>query len=441
MIPNGVERVQPGLPQGRVADEKASFGLFSWFKFSFVNSGTRSFAERLQSYEEKDHPIRNYLNFCWHASSEAKTATETALLKRHGGLPFSTATKLHFEQAGAFVQTQKNLTVAERQECQTILQQRRLLAKLARIIETSPVEESVAAIVNSAEALRNPQSADVVFVRHPEGDYTSFSFPGGSGRSWTRLPHGVLFEMRYYLASNQFRFLIHNRGKGIRYQGPHRIFYETNKYCKTTAAIEATHKQLTDINFLAELVCLRYSAGDMQEVFACLFKHFGSDMPFVISPLEKEVLQRHSELRLLKKNIEELQKDREKNESVTQQIKGLIEKKFALENHIVEQEEKLVATDPHFHSITLFGACVRASLTGPEKFMASADTRRKLKLFGVELFAKKLSDMTCDSPQQAEDKIIALHHSEARLGELRAKCAVMSVTDRLSQMHLQAFAV
>lgn len=441
MICNGVGAAQPVLPNQREAESKPSFGFLSWFKFSMVNSGTKSFAERLQAYETKDHPIRHYLNFCWHASSEAKTATEKALLDRHGGLPFSTAASLHFEQAEAFLQSQKGMTEVERQECQTILKQRGLLSKLTRIIETSAVEESVAAILSSAQALRNPHSADVVFVKHPEGNYTSFSFPGGSGRSWTRLPHGVLFEMRYYLASDQFLFLMHNRGKGIRYQGPLRILYAANKYCKTTVAIKATQKQLTDKDFLAELICLRFSAGDMQEVFAVLFKHFGSEAPFLISPLEKEVLQRHSELRVLKKDIEELQKAREKSENVTRQIKELVEKKFALENHIIQQEEKLVATDPHFHSIILFGSCVRASLTGPEKLMASDNTRRKVKLFAVELLARKLSDMKSDSSQQAEDKAMALQHSEARIGELRAKCGIESVTNMFSQMNLQASAL
>ncbi|MBA3722866.1 MAG: hypothetical protein H0W88_10770 [Parachlamydiaceae bacterium] len=186
----------------------------------------------------------------------------------------------------------------------------------------------------------------------------SFVIPGG----WKG--HYVSYEFRKN-SDGTLDFILHNRGdqcSDSRFHGTLEYKSGDKTYRRTSVPIRVSKEVLQNPEFISFLVTEANSSvrdSKAVSVYNKLYDFLITKGKGVIQTSEQEKLLTH--LIPLSNNL------------------ALGEYKDAIDSTIM----KLIKSDPHFHSLQLFGTCVESNSTPPEKSLAPPSVHRALKSYGL----------------------------------------------------------
>lgn len=362
--------------------------------------------------------FKDYLNYSWKTRvTHGPLATHRAKLeKRYGGNSYRRVFQRNLLYACSFQNQADARSEQEKKEIATLVAHRRIYNELADVMtwgtaSSDNAHKEIVEMQSRCDALAEPDSPKVV---HVQNSYSSFSFPAGS-RS-----HTISLECQRD-AKGQYFFVIHNRGEAANdpeLHGKTVFYWPEGTYARTSVKIAVSLEQIKNSEFLSDLMKAK-DASTMDPCYSAIKKHLlqPNGTNIVVSEDEISFKAKQAPYFELLDQIDDLEKS-EPSSPALPKLKE-IEKRMAPELRALA--ERIIQTDPGFHTIQNFGSCIESNLTGPEKAMASPQIRRELKLASINLLAREVARSRVIRPRQFGERAILLKHHQFRQQQLSEK--------------------
>lgn len=374
----------------------------------------------LHTLNWENKQFKDYFNYSWKSpvTTGFLGAKQDKMDQRYHGSDFYSSVLRNFVYADWMEKNVSDLSEKEKREIATIAAHRQIFYETTHSILwgahhlkiSGQADQEIAELQNRCDALSQTDSPQVVHIQNEQAAYSSFSFPGGYEE------HVVSFECQHD-ANGQYFFVIHNRGEAVddpEIHGRAMITRPEQIYAKTSVKIAVSLQQLKNPEFLGDLM-KAMNQPTMAPCYAAIKKHLlqGNGSNIIVSQEEIAYLAKWTSYQEL---LQKIEKSEPANFALQEAAKAILTELEALADRLIQQ-------DPAYHTVQILGTCSESSLTGPEKAMASAQTRRKIKLFTIDQLANHVARSRIIRPRHFRDRKILLAHHKFRRQQLTEKIA------------------